>query len=52
MRNTDIYHGTYKVRRLKTGERIFHMPATISGEYALYEDATGMIKLVPMGARG
>jgi len=51
MEHKGKYHGTYKVRSVGKGEMAIHMPVTISGEFAIYEDSTGVVTLVPMGAR-
>jgi hypothetical protein len=45
------YHGTYKIRSVGKGEMGIHMPVTITGEFAIYEDFTGVVTLVPMGKR-
>lgn len=45
------YHGTYKVRSIGKGEQGIHMPVSISGDFAIYEDDTGVVTLVPMGKR-
>ena len=32
------YHGTYKVHKIGKSENGIHMPATITGEYAIFAD--------------
>lgn len=45
------YNGTYKVRRVANGEQLIHVPATVTGDYALYLDADGTMTFVPVGVR-
>ena len=41
--------GVYKARLLSSGEKVFHAPDIVNGEYYMVlDDMTGVVKYVPV----
>ena len=47
-----VYQGTYKVRRDASGKQSIFVPATMTGDYALFVLEDGTLQFEPIGVKG